>query len=637
MPMNADPRDATAATQAANQRVRDALPWEDRADFDFAQRGFIDTLPDGIIRDAEGEAVWNVARYAFLDDEAPDTANPSLWRHSQLNAIHGLFEVCDGIYQVRAFDVSNVTFIAGKTGWIVVDPLTNIETAQAAFALLDKHFPGRPVHAVIYTHSHVDHFGGVQGIVSVDDVRSGKVQVLAPEGFMEAAISENVIAGTAMSRRALYQFGTFLEPGPRGQLDGGMGKTMPTGTISIIAPTDVLTTTGEEREIDGLRFVFQMAPGTEAPAELCFFLPERRALCMAELCTASFHNYLTLRGAQARDSLSWSKYIDEAIELFSADADVLFAQHNWPRFGNEAIVEYMRVQRDVYRYVHDQAMRLANAGETMHELAEQIDLPESIAQNFHARGYYGTVNHNAKAVYQRYLGWFDGNPAHLHAHPPAESAKRHVAFMGGAAAVIEKAEKAYAEGDYRWVAEVVNYVVFAEPENEAGRDLQARALEQLGYQSESAIWRNFYLAGALELRHGVAEAGHIRGASVRAMIEQMSLSMLFDAMGVRVNGPAAAENSLQINWTFTDTGEKAVLRIQNGTLSYQLGRHADDADATLEIARATLNALAAAPPTGVAEAFGGADLKLDGPRPEAVFDFFGLLAPVEERFPIVTP
>jgi alkyl sulfatase BDS1-like metallo-beta-lactamase superfamily hydrolase len=629
---------ATPATRAAHARIRAQLPWDDRDDFACARRGLITTLPDGVIRDAEGRVVWDIGQFGFLDGEAPDTVNPSLWRHAQLNAVHGLFAVTPGIWQARGFDISNVTFVRGATGWIVIDPLTTAETARAALDLLSRHVEARPVRAVLYTHSHVDHFGGVRGVVSDEDVRAGRVPIVAPAGFLEAAISENVIAGGAMARRALYQFGNLLPCGPRGVVDAGVGKTIPSGTVGLIPPTVDVTTTGQELELDGVRFVFLMAPDSEAPAELCFFLPGLRALCMAELCTATLHNVYTLRGAQVRDALAWSRYIDEALERFAADSDVVFASHTWPRWGGAVVRDFLGIQRDLYRHIHDQTMRLANRGLTMHEVAEEIVLPETIATKFHARGYYGSVVHNAKAVYQRYLGWFDGNPAHLHPLPPVEAARRYVALTGGIEALLEKAEAAYEAGDYRWVAELVNHAVFAEPEHAAARALQARALEQLGYQAESAIWRNFFLSGAHELRHGVVRGrgpGTRRGA--RGTIPAMSAGMLFDALGVRIDATRAAGKRLRINMAFTDTGEEFVLRLDHATLGWVAGRQDADADVTVRLARATLDELVlsgmdgrpAAPPAGA--------IAVEGPRPEALIELFGLLERPDPDFAIVTP
>jgi alkyl sulfatase BDS1-like metallo-beta-lactamase superfamily hydrolase len=636
MSVEADPSPATEATRAANVRAAARLTPDFAAEAEWAHRGFIGTIADGVIRDAEGRIVWDVAQYGFLEGEAPDTVHPSLWRYARLNALHGLFRVVDGVHQVRAFDVSNVTLIEGRTGWIVVDPLTNAETARAALDLAHRHLPARPIHAVIYTHSHVDHFGGAGGIVSPADVRAGNVQVIAPEGFLEAAVSENVIAGNAMARRSGYQFGTFLPRGPRGQVDAGMGKTLPTGTVTLVPPTTLVTRTGQEMEIDGVRFVFQMAPETEAPAEMTFLLPERRALCMAELCTASMHNVYTLRGARVRDALSWSKYIDEAIALFGARADVVFAQHTWPRWGNAAVLDFLRVQRDVYRHIHDQAMRAANDGQTIVEVGEAVELPEGLASHFHARGYYGTVNHNAKAVYQHYLGWFDGNPAHLHALPPAEAARRYVEYMGGAAALLEKAGRSFQAGDYRWVAEVVNHVVFADPTNDAARDLQARALEQLGYQCESAIWRNFYLTGALELRRGVPPGSHINRASIRSVVSAMTAEMLFDALAVRLNAERAAGRRLTINVHFTDAATRHVLRLAHGTLGHAAGADPDP-DATLAIARSALDELVSAPPEQAPQVLAASGLRIEGRRPEALLELFSLLDRPDMRFPVVTP
>ena len=487
---NAERKQATPSTRQHQVAVQSEVARAGNEDFERATKGLIAPITQRQILGRFAHNVWNLDDYNFMEDPEvantpPDTANPSLWRQGRLNNIAGLFSVVPGVYQVRGIDISNVTFVAGETGWIVVDPLTSTETAAAAFALVTEHLGERPVHAVIYSHSHTDHYGGVKGILTEEDIASNRVKIIAPAGFMQEVVSENVIAGTPMLRRATYMYGVLLPKDAQGHIDTGLGKGLPAlPNVSLVPPNVDITETGQELVIDGVKIVFQLTPGTEAPAEMNMFFPELRALCMAENCTSVQHNLYTLRGAQVRDALSWSKYIEESKQLYAAQSDVVFASHHWPRWGSDDILYYLDSQRDSYRYIHDQTMRMANHGMTMNEIAEELELPDSLRFDFFNRDYYGTVSHNAKAVYQRYLGWFDANPAHLHPHPPVQSAQRYVSFMGGADEVLTKAKASFDEGDYRWVVEVVNHVVFADPTNEAARCLQADALEQLGYQSE---------------------------------------------------------------------------------------------------------------------------------------------------------
>ncbi len=543
------------------------------SDFERATRGMIAPGTPRQVSGRFGQVLWDLDAYAFLDDpnviEPPSTVNPSLWRQGRLNNIAGLFEVTPSIFQVRGMDISNVTFISGGTGWIVIDPLTSEETARAALKMVNEHLGERPVRAVIYTHSHTDHFGGVHGVVNDDDVAQGRVAVIAPEGFLDAAISENVLAGTVMIRRAMYMYGVLLPKDPQGHVDTGLGKGMPgLPSVALVAPTREITTTGEELTIDGVRLVFQITPGTEAPAEMNVFVPDERALCMAENCTANQHNVYTLRGAQVRDALKWSKYIDQSLELYADQCDVLFASHHWPRWGQAELSDYLASQRDAYRYVHDQTLRLANHGMTMEEIAEVLVLPDGLGREFFNRGYYGTLSHNAKAVYQRYLGWFDGNPAHLNPHPPVEAAKRYVDFMGGADSVLARARASFAEGDYRWVVEVVNHVVFADPDNETARLLQADALEQLGFQSESGPWRDFYLSGAMELRsNGTVLKGLAGNALGSGIVSSMTPELLLDLIGVRLNGPRSVDFEVEIELVITDRGdERWGFGVRNGVV-----------------------------------------------------------------------
>jgi len=589
---------ASAATEEHQRKVLRSIAAAGSLDFERAARGRIAFGAPRQVTGSFGHVVWDLDAFAFLDapeslDAPPTTVNPSLWRQGRLNNIAGLFEVAPSIFQVRGMDISNVTFIEGATGWVVIDPLTGEENARAALDLVNEHLGERPVHAVIYTHSHTDHFGGVRGIVSDEDVAGGRVEVIAPTGFLEAAISENVLAGTVMLRRAIYMYGVLLPKDAQGHVDTGLGKGLPAlPTVGLIAPTRDITHTGEELTIDGVRMVFQITPGTEAPAEMNIFLPDLRALCMAENCTANQHNLYTLRGARVRDALLWSKYIDESLKLYAPSCDVVFASHHWPRWGTQDLSGYLASQRDAYRHVHDETLRLANRGLTMNEIAEQVELPPGLGDEFFNHGYYGTVSHNVKAVYQRYLGWFDANPAHLNPHPPVEGAARYVEFMGGASEVLARARRSFDEGDYRWVAEVVNHVVFAEPDNEQARLLQADALEQLGYQSESGPWRDFYLTGAMELRsNGTSLKGMTGNALGPGIVQSMTAELLLDLLGVRLNGPLARDLTLEANLVITDReNDQWQFGLRNGVLHV---RHDDSvANPDLDL-RSTIGAFAA--------------------------------------------
>ncbi len=579
------PKDATGATRAAQAALAAALPPEDGADMARARRGFIDTAPNARVETARGGVAWDLATFAFqADDEVcPDTVNPSLWRQAQLNLNHGLFQVTEGIYQVRGFDLSNITFVEGDEGFIVIDPLTSSEPAAAALALMRKHRGDKPVSAVIYTHSHVDHYGGIKGVLSDADIAAG-ARIVAPEGFLAEAVSENVLAGNAMSRRATYMYGALLPRGPRGHVDSGLGKAVSSGQVSLIAPTESISKTGTRLTLDGVEIVFQVTPGTEAPAEMNFFFPRHRALCMAENCTCQLHNLYTPRGAQVRDAKAWSFYIDEAIDLFAKDSDVLFASHHWPRWGQADQVAFLETQSDLYKFIHDQTLRMANHGLTPLEIAERMALPPSLAAEWHTRGYYGTLSHNTKAVYQRYLGWFDGNPANLHKHPPVEAGQRYVDLAGGGEALLAKARAAFEAGDYRWVAELVNHLVFAEPDNMEARDLQADALEQMGYQAESAPWRDFYLTGAQELRH-VRPAPTAPRQGAAGQLRTLPADQLLDSLSVRLNGETIGRAEPAMTLTFTDVAESFRLKVRNGVLHHRAVRSTADA---IPLTRGTL-------------------------------------------------
>ncbi len=502
---------ATLATARANQQVLEELPFSDGLDFSDSRRGLIASDPNLRVRDRKGQIIWDQPTYGFIKGEAPACVNPSLWRQAKLNNIHGLFKVTEGIYQLRGFCLANLTLIEGKSGWIVVDPLMTKQTASRAMAFARKHLKDRPISAVILTHSHIDHFGGVAALFDEENLKNPHIPVIAPKGFLEEATSENVIAGIAMGRRAGYMYGRNLSPSVRGYVDNGLGKSTPFGTFGLIKPNRLVDRTPQEMTIDGVRFVFQYAPESEAPAELAFYLPDKKAFCGAELASHTMHNLYTLRGAKVRNALKWSGYIDQAIRLFG-DAQVYFGCHLWPVWGNARVVDFLKRQRDLYKYIHDQTIRLANAGYTPREIAERIKLPESLNRSFSERGYYGTLSHNSKAVYQYYFGWYDGNPAHLNPLPPKESAVRYIQFMGGAHSVLKRARASFDKGEYRWVAEVLNHLVFAEPENEKAKALLAQTYDQLGYQSESGPWRNVYLTAAYAaLKHVNLVTRHITG------------------------------------------------------------------------------------------------------------------------------
>ncbi|GAA3947371.1 alkyl/aryl-sulfatase [Gordonia caeni] len=626
------PKPVSAQIIAQNQEMLARLPFADRQDFADATRGLIGRRDPNAVRDADGTVVWDNDTYAFLDSEAPDSVNPSLWRQSQLAAVEGLFEVVPGIYQVRGMDLSNTSFVEGDEGVIVIDTLLSEETGRAALELYRAHRGDRPVKAIVYTHSHADHFGGVRGFVSEEDVTSGKVKIFAPEGFLEHSVAENVYAGTAMSRRAAYMYGAALARGPQGQVGAGLGQTVSTGTVTLLPPTDIITTTGQTADVDGVRMVFQMAPDTEAPSEMLIYLPQFKALCAAEDATHNFHNVLTLRGAVVRDPHSWAKYLTETIDLFGGEVEVVFASHHWPTWDNERVVEFLRAQRDLYAYVHDQTLRLLNKGYTGPEIAEQIELPPVLEQNWSTRGYYGSVSHNVKAIYQRYLGWFDGNPASLWEHTPVEQSKRYVEFMGGAQAVLDKAKDSFDDGDYRWVAQVVNHVVFADPDNAAARELLADAYEQLGYGAENGTWRNFYLSGATELRAG--QFGTPTQTAAPDVVAQLTPTMLFDAIAVQINGPAAWDEDLSIDVVLTDLDERYRLYLKHGVLTYSSAAQRGSADLVLTTTKAALPALAG----GLSDAGQLAAAGIDAEGDTGVLArLAAVLDPGDSDFAIVTP
>ncbi|WP_240805960.1 alkyl sulfatase dimerization domain-containing protein [Streptomyces sp. BPSDS2] len=596
---------------------------DDGLDAQDADRGFIAALRPGVVKDASGRVVWDSDAYAFLleGDPAP-TVHPALWRQAALCARQGLYEVTEGVYQVRGLDLSNITFVEGQQGVVVVDPLISAEVAAAALALYRSERGSRPVTAVVYTHPHFDHFGGVMGIIEPDD----GTPVIAPEHFMEHAVSENVYAGTAMVRRGMYFGGYGIPVGPEGQVNTGLGMAGSAGSVGLIPPTLEITATGQEEVLDGVRFIFQMTPGTEAPAEMNFFLPERRALCMAENTCHTLHNLLTLRGAQVRDARAWSRYINEAIELYTDEADVVFASHHWPVWGRERILRFLSQQRDMYGYLHDQTLRMMNTGLTGSEIAEEIEIPPALEAAWHVRGYYGSVSHNVKAIYQRYMGWFDGNPAHLWQHPPQAQGQRYVRALGGAGRALEQIRLFADEGDLRFAAELASHLVFADPENQDAKEALAGVLTRLGHGAENATWRNFYLQGAHELRNPIAETAIALAAS---MASALSVTQAFDSLAIRVNGPRAWAEELSILWRITDVAETHRTVLSNGVLIHYEDPKDTTADLSLTLTKAQLLGLLA---TGsLPDA-----VERDGDA-GALVRLMSVLDAPDASFPIVTP
>ncbi|MGU3414136.1 alkyl/aryl-sulfatase [Enterobacteriaceae bacterium C34A] len=629
------PKEATEATIQANNALYQKLPFADRTDFANAHKGFIAPLPQDVIKGKAGNVIWDPAKYAFIKEgeKAPATVNPSLWRQSQLINIGGLFKVTDGVYQVRNQDLSNMTIIEGDKGITIIDPLLSAEPAKAALDLYYKNCGKKPVVAVIYTHSHVDHYGGVRGVVDEADVKAGKVKIYAPAGIMAAAVDENVMAGNAMSRRAAYQYGNLLKPAVTGQVGAGLGTTTSAGTVTLLAPTNIIDHTGQEEVIDGLTYDFMMAPGSEAPSEMLWYVKEKKMIEAAEDVTHTLHNTYSLRGAKIRDPLAWSKYINAAIEKWGKDAEVIIAQHHWPTWGNENIVNLMKGQRDMYRYINDQTLRMANEGLTRDEIAANFKLPETLEKTWASRGYYGSVSHNVKATYVFYLGWFDGNPATLDELPPVDAAKKYVDYMGGADKILAKAKTDYAQGNYRWVAQVVSKVVFADPDNKAARNLEADALEQLGYQAEAGTWRNFYLTGAQELRNGV-QKGPTPNTASPDTVRAMTPEMFFDYMGVHLNGMKAADAKALLNFDFGDDG-KYKIELENGVLNHTANSQAADADATITMSRDTLNRIILKQET-VQQAKDNGDMKITG-NAAKLSELMSYMDKFEFWFNIVTP
>lgn len=626
---------ASATTQASNAAVLKALPFADRQDYADARKGLVAAF-SGAITDADGKVVWDTRQYDFLNaDTVPDTVNPSLWRMAQLNANAGLFQVAERIYQVRGLDLANMTIIEGDKGLLIIDPLMTSETARAALDLYYRNRPHKPVTTVIYTHSHLDHFGGVRGVIDEAEVKSGKVQVYAPSGFMEEAASENVFAGTAMFRRAQYQSGAVVPRGNKGQVDTGIGKGgVSGGSIGLIAPTVLIDKPFQQLRIDGIDIEFQLTPGSEAPAEMNLYLPQMRALCMAENATHTQHNILTPRGALVRDAKAWSQYLDASLVRYGDRAEVMFAQHNWPTWGGERIRTQLADQRDMYSYLNDHTLHLLNQGLTPTEISAAMQkLPGNLDNKWYNRGYYGSLSFNSRAVYQRYMGFYDGNPANLDPLPPQDAGARYVEALGGAEHVLELMRAAMDKGDYRWAVELGNHLVFAQPDNRTARETQADALEQLGYQAESSLWRNMYLSAAIELRNGVIEATLRKPAA--DLVRALEPAMFFDYLAVRLNAERAQGHDMQVNWTFSDRKQTFALTLRNGVLTYRQGSSHKHPDAALSIDKATLDRISlkeldfpAALKQGLA--------KIDG-DPRKLGELMGLMDNFSPNFNIATP
>ncbi len=634
-PERIHPKPASPATAACNHAWYERLPFHDQSDFENVRRGFIaDFDGDEVRREEDGRLVWDFRAYPFLKEEqAPDTVNPSLWRLARLNYASGLFKVCERVYQIRGFDLSNMNVIEGDSGLIIMDPLISAEVAAAGLETYYQHRPRKPVVAVIYTHSHVDHFGGVRGVVDEQDVQAGKVAIYAPQGFMEETVSENVFAGPAMLRRSQYMYGGLLERSPRGQVDAGLGKGSSRGTVTLIPPTHTISGEYETHVIDGVEVEFQLTPGTEAPSEMNLYFPQWRALCVAENACQCMHNILTIRGALVRDPRVWSYYLGQTLARYGERSDVLFAQHHWPTWGGDNIREYLADQRDMYAFLNDETLRLINHGLTPNDISDHIkSLPEPLASRWFARDYYGTVSHNVRAVYQRYMGFYDANPAHLNPLPPVETASRLVDWMGGAEAVLEKARASFAQGDYRWVVQIVNEVVFADPENRQARLLQADALEQLGYQSESSTWRNAYLTGAQELRNGVKK---IARGTTPDLVRALTPEMFFSFLAVRLNSEKAAAQPMTLNWRFPDLNREFALTVRNGVLTHLAdARHAQP-DAVLSMDKAALDQVGLGQLT-IPEALQSGALGIEGDKAKAA-GLFAMLDQFQPYFNIVTP
>lgn len=620
-------------TVAAQAEAAKGLPAEDGLDLQEAERGLIAREASLTVTNSEGGEVYSASGYDFTQGNYPDSVHPGLWRQAKLNSLHGLYKVTDGIYQLRGYDLAVMSLIESRNGWIVVDPLTSRETASRAMAFARQHLGNKPVVAIIFTHSHVDHFGGALAIASPEEVAAGKVRVIAPAGFLEEATSENILAGPAMGRRAIYMYGRDLPRSPRGKVDNGLGKEPAMGTIGILRPTELVDRTPQAMNVDGVEFVFQYTPGSEAPAEMTFYLPAHKAFCGAEVMSRTLHNLYTLRGAKVRDANRWAGYISDAADRFP-DSEVMFFSHHWPVFGKDRIAAMMKDQHDTYRYIHDQTLRLANQGFGPREIAEQVKLPKALMKHWWNRDYYGTVKHDTKAVYQMYFGWYDANPASLDPLPRAEQGKRYVAFMGGAANVLKQSRASFDNGDYRWVAEVLSHLVAAEPKNAEARSLLAQTYDQLGYRTESTAWRNAYLTGAYELRHGEPTQG-VNLASATELLNQTAPEQFMQMFQVALNGPDAEDVTLNIRFNFRDVGEQYTVMVENSVLTYRKGEAGKTPDATLTLTRPMLVKLVTKQ-VGIKEVLTSPDIRVGGSTLDLI-KFFSLLDKPDLVFPIVTP
>ncbi|MFN2287698.1 MAG: alkyl/aryl-sulfatase [Chromatocurvus sp.] len=627
------PGDAAQSTRNANAAMSDLLPLDDQQDFEDARRGFLGTTDKLRITGDDGQLVWSAEDYAWQEGDPPATVNPSLWRQARLNNIHGLFEVQDGIYQVRGFDLANMTVIEGDSGWIVIDPLTVEETSRTALALVNDILGERPVSAVLFTHSHIDHFGGVLGVLSREEQAERDVPVIAPAGFLRESVSENVVAGSVMLRRAVYMYGMNLPRDATGHVDTGLGKQPADGTASIMQPTEVVNEDTGSTQIDGVTFEFMYTPEAEAPAEFMFYLPDYKALCGAEILSRNFHNLYTLRGAKVRDALKWSGYIDEALLRFGDRSRTIFNSHHWPVFGNDAVDDYLKKQRDIYKYTHDQTMRLAARGLTPNEIADTITLPPSLRTNFATRDYYGTLKHNAKAVYQFYFGWYDGNPVNLDPLPPESQSRRYVDAMGGADAVLDRARTAYREGAFQWSARLAHHVVFADPDNSQGRIMLARAYDQLGYLAESGPWRDVYLSGAYELRNGITPMSGLVGSA--GLIGAVPIDLFLTAMATNLHPEKADDKVITVNLRVPDKQAEFTLLLENAVMNYREGL-TDNADVTLNISHPMLLKVLAGQ-AKITDLVGNDGVSVDGSRIR-LGQFFASFDRVEDpAFPLTTP
>ncbi len=624
--------EVTSTVQRANAAVASSAGLSDQTDLADARRGFI-AAPEGQVKDAGGNVVWDFGAFAFIKGDAPPTVNPSLWRQAVLNNQIGLFKVTDRIWQLRGFDLANITLVEGDTGWIVIDTLTSRETAAAAMAFARQHLGNKPVSAIIFTHSHADHFGGVLGIISAEEAKARNVPIIAPQGFMEEATSENLMVGVAMVRRSLFMYGDELPREAKGLVDNGLGKAVAYGNLGILPPTLTIDQSRQEMTIDGLRFVFHNVPGSEAPSEFVFEIPALKAFGGAEMMSHTLHNLYTLRGAKVRDALKWSEYLDQSL-AYTADAEVIFTQHHWPVWGRQNIREYIVKQRDAYKFIHDQTVRMINAGLTGPEIADTIQLPKSLDSYMSIHGYYGAVRHNARAVYQFYLGWFDAHPSNLDQLPPLQEAKRYVALAGGIDNMVAAARKAYDVGDFRWSAELLKHAVYAEPNHAEAKELLARTFEQMAYMAESAPWRNFYLTGAFELRNGAPKKGKSLDM-MKDMLQQTPIERFLERMAASLDGTKAADSNLKINLVFSDLAENYLLWIENAVLHFRKIQQAEpDANATLTLTKAFFLKMMTGQ-AGASDLLFSGDVKVDGSKID-LGRFLLMIEKAPGTFPIVT-